>query len=194
MANVGSERIFISYSRKDGASLAADLRKRLIKANLSVWQDLIALEGGRDWWSQIEDALRSKALQHFVLVVTPGAMASPIVRQEIRLARQEGKTVSPVSASNLDDFSNFPRWIGQTYTLDLPEHFNTLIGVLQNASRQGRVVMMAPDPPAYFVPRPNEFDTLKNRLLDSKGDAVAITAALRGAGVTARRHWQSARP
>jgi hypothetical protein len=27
-----------------------------------------------------------------------------------------------------------------------------------------------------------EFDTLKKQLLDSKGDAVAITAALRGAG------------
>jgi hypothetical protein len=32
------------------------------------------------------------------------------------------------------------------------------------------------------VQRPLEFDALKKQLLDSKGDAVAITAALRGAG------------
>ncbi|MFZ1104160.1 MAG: hypothetical protein WAN86_15175 [Hyphomicrobiaceae bacterium] len=45
-----------------------------------------------------------------------------------------------------------------------------------------RVPMMAPEPPADFVPRPVEFDGLKRRLLDAKGDAVGITAALRGAG------------
>ena len=63
---------------------------------LSVWQDVVALEGGQDWWSQIENALRSKELQHFVLVVTTAALESGVVKQEIRLARQEGKSVSPV--------------------------------------------------------------------------------------------------
>jgi hypothetical protein len=32
------------------------------------------MEGGRDWWGQIEDALKSKALQHFVLIVTAAAL------------------------------------------------------------------------------------------------------------------------
>jgi hypothetical protein len=54
--------------------------------------------------------------------------------------------------------------------------------VLQAESRQKRVAMMAPDPPSDFVQRPLEFDALKKQLLDAKGDAVAITAALRGAG------------
>ena len=80
-------RIFISYSRKDGAKFAAELRKLLERENISVWQDIITLEGDQDWWSQIEDALKSKALQHFVLIVTPSGLASPVVRREIRLAR-----------------------------------------------------------------------------------------------------------
>ena len=43
--------------------------------------------------------------------------------------------------------------------------------------------MMAPEPPADFVQRPDEFNALKRQLLDAKGDSVAaITAALRGAG------------
>src|SRR6516164_3344602 len=42
--------------------------------------------------------------------------------------------------------------------------------------------MIAPEPPPDFVQRPVEFDALKRDLLDAKGDAVAITAALRGAG------------
>ena len=107
MPDPTSARVFVSYSRKDGAAFAADLCEKLRKEDLSVWRDLVALEGGRDWWSQIEEAIRSKALQHFVLVVTPAALASPIVRREIRLARQEGKTVSPVKApgsANLEKY------------------------------------------------------------------------------------------
>jgi hypothetical protein len=38
------------------------------RENLSVWLDIITLEGGRDWCGRIEEALKSKALQHFVLV------------------------------------------------------------------------------------------------------------------------------
>jgi hypothetical protein len=104
-------RIFISYSRKDGAEFATNLRRRLQEENFSIWQDLLALEGGRDWWSQIEDVLKSKVLHHFVLVVTPAALASPIVRQEIRLARQEGKSVCPVKGPELDDLGTLPPWL-----------------------------------------------------------------------------------
>ena len=54
--------------------------------------------------------------------------------------------------------------------------------VLAGPSYQNRVPMMAPEPPVDFVQRPVEFEALKRKLLDAKGDAVAITAALRGAG------------
>jgi len=183
MVGQPSGRTFISYSRKDAAEYAAWLRTWLGERDLSVWQDIVALEGGRDWWSQIEDALKSRALQHFILVVTPAALESPMVRREIRLARQEGKTVCPVKGPGLGELSKLPRWLGQIYDLDLAEHKTTLIRVLQDESRQKRVPMMAPEPPPDFVPRPREFDALKARLLDAKGDSVAaITAALRGAG------------
>jgi hypothetical protein len=46
---------------------------RLICAR-SFWGNIVSLEGGRDWWSQIEEALKSKALEHFVLLVTPEAL------------------------------------------------------------------------------------------------------------------------
>src|SRR5208337_1727228 len=182
MPDPTSARVFVSYSRKDGAAFAADLCEKLRKQDLSVWRDLVALEGGRDWWSQIEEAIRSKALQHFVLVVTPAALASPVVRREIRLARQEGKTVSPVKGPGLGELGNLPRWLGQVFDLDLSEHFTTLIRVLRDQSRQKRVPMMAPEPPVDFVKRPAEFQALKAKLLDAKGDAVAISAALKGAG------------
>src|SRR5271165_7501713 len=117
MPDHASARIFVSYSRKDGAAFAADLRSKLLRNDLSVWQDIVALEGGRDWWSQIEEAIRSKTLQHFVPVVTPAALASPVVRREIRLARQEGKTVSPVRGPGLGELGQLPRWLGQVFDL-----------------------------------------------------------------------------
>jgi TIR domain len=92
MTKPAPARIFISYASKDGAVFAAELRRDLEAKGFTIWQDLVALEGGLDWWSQIEEALKSKALQHFILVLTPHALASPVVRREIRLARQEGKT------------------------------------------------------------------------------------------------------
>ncbi len=142
MVGEPSGRTFISYSRKDGAEFAGWLRALLEERDLSIWQDVVALEGGRDWWSQIEDALRSKGLQHFVLVVTPAALESPHVRREIRLARQEGKTVCPVRGPDLSDLGALPRWLGQVYDLALTEHQMTLIRVLEADSRQKRVPMI----------------------------------------------------
>jgi hypothetical protein len=182
-------RTFISYSRKDGAEFAHNLRQSLESENLSVWQDIVTLEGGRDWWSQIEDALKSKSLQHFVLVVTPAALESPVVRREIRLARQEGKTVCPVKGPGLGDLGKLPRWLGQIYNLDLPEHQTTLIRVLQDESRQKRVAMMAPEPPADFVKRPKEFDTLKSSCSTPRAMLSPSPPRCVAPVATARRRW-----
>ena len=105
----GSERIFISYSRQDGAEAAAELRARLEAEDFAIWQDLVALEGGRDWWSQIEDAIRAPSVEHLVLVVSDGALSRPVIRQEVRLARQEGVRVTPVRASDDLDLGDLPR-------------------------------------------------------------------------------------
>jgi WD40 repeat protein len=177
-----SAHVFISYSRKDGAEAAAELRRWLEDKGFAIWQDLVALEGGRDWWSQIEAALKSKALHHFILIVTPGALASPIVRREIRLARQEGKTFLPVKGPALGDLAELPRWLGQIVDIDLPEHRTSLLRTLEADSKAPRVPMMAPEPPVDFVARPLVLDALKRQLIDAKGDAVPATVALRGAG------------
>jgi hypothetical protein len=174
---------FISYSRKDGADFARNRRRELELAGFSIWQDLIALESGPHWWSQIEEALRSKGLEHFVLVLTPGALQSEVVKREIRLARQEGKTVSVVRGPGIpDDFDAVPRWVGHVYFLDFHEQREVFLNKLKQAGKTNRVPMMAPESPADFVKRPREFGPLKAKLLDAKGDAVAITAALKGAG------------
>ena len=91
----GEPRIFISYSRQDGAKAAADIRDRLAAEGLSLWQDLVAMEGGRDWWRQIEEAI-GKA-EYLVLLLTPKALESEVCAKEWRYARQQGTYVVPVS-------------------------------------------------------------------------------------------------
>jgi hypothetical protein len=85
-----SPRIFVSYERQDGMGPAQALRKRLEERGFTLWQDLIALEGGLEWWMQIEQAIKSPSLEHVVLVVTPGALERPIIKKELRLARRKG--------------------------------------------------------------------------------------------------------
>jgi hypothetical protein len=168
---------------KDGAAAPAELRRTLLHEHFSVWQDSIALEGGRDWWSQIENALRSKGLQHLVLIVTRAAFASPVVRREIRLARQEGKTVSPVKGPGLGELSNLPRWLGQVYDPELREYRTTLLRNLPNSqlaesASAGTRSMRAPEPPPDVVERCAEFNALKRKPLDAKGDAMCVRCSI----------------
>src|SRR4051794_29433461 len=84
----GRPRIFVSYARRDGHEMAADLRARLAAQGFSLWQDLADMEGGRDWWRQVTEAV--DGVEHVLLVITPGALASEVVRREWRYARKQG--------------------------------------------------------------------------------------------------------
>ncbi len=177
-------RIFISYSRKDGEAFAADLRRKLIDivGEVALWRDRDRMEGGVAWWNQITEALDN--VQFMVLVATPAAMESAIVRKEWRYARQQGVCVYPVQVPGLAlDFAAMPRWMRDSHFYDLDKEWDTFVNYLQSPCNAPRVAFMAPDLPTHFVERPREFDALVNLLLDSERDnPVAITTALRGAG------------
>jgi hypothetical protein len=87
-------RIFISYARSDGRGVARELRDRLSRDHgFALWQDLADMEGGKDWWRQITAAIDQ--VEYLVLVMTKAALASPVVRDEWRYARQRGTCVIP---------------------------------------------------------------------------------------------------
>jgi len=185
--------VFISYARSDGEAFAHRLRQRLEKQNIKLWQDRVALEGGRDWWLQITEALDN--VQFMALVVTPNALKSEYVRKEWRYARQQGVCVYLIKgwvkgAPNLD-FNSLPRWMRDQHFYDLgslegksfgPE-WQKFLNDLNKTPDIRRVPFMVEDLPAGFVQRPNEFDHLVALLLDqNREEPVAITVALRGAG------------
>ncbi len=189
--NIRKDRkgVFISYARSDGEQFAAKLRERLKAEGIEPWRDRDAMEGGRDWWLQITDALDH--VQFMALVVTPNALKSDIVRKEWRYARQQGVCVYPIKGSPGIDFNSLPRWMRDAHFYDLGVIENNLSGPewkkfiadLNKTPDARRVPFMVEDLPEDFVERPVEFDQLLNLLLDEKREEpVAITAALRGAG------------
>jgi hypothetical protein len=57
MNKLTARGVFISYSRSGGEAFAQPLRMRLEREGIPLWQDRVGLEGGRDWWLQITEAL-----------------------------------------------------------------------------------------------------------------------------------------
>jgi hypothetical protein len=179
-------RIFISYARSDGEDFARNLHHRLIEEyGFAVWQDRTEMQVGEAWWQQIVDALTNEHVEYMVLVMTPAAMRSDMVRREWRLARQEGVCVLPVIASPDLDFQSLPHWMGAVHFTDpdTPEEWTRFIRTLEGPCHEKRVPFMVEDLPEDFVERSCEFNKLVSCLLDcEREDAIVITAALRGAG------------
>jgi len=181
-ANTGVvPRVFLSYARSDGEQFAADLRQRLQAEEIPLWQDRIGMEGGKDWWEQIKDAL--DVVEFMVLVMTPAAMQSKMVREEWRYARQQGVCVYPVKGKPELDFNRMPRWMRSAHFYDIDHEWQKLVNDLNTRCQQPHVPFMCKDLSPDFVTRPNEFEALSRKLLDEKREEpIAITAALRGAG------------
>ncbi len=183
-------RVFLSYARSDGEGFAQGLRGSLERVGIPLWQDRVGMEGGRDWWLQITDAIEK--VQFMVLVMTPNAMKSEVVRKEWRYARQHGVCVYPVKGAADLDFASLPKWMRDSHFYDLGfdlDHFEQgaewgkFLVDLQGVCKTPRVPFMVEDMPSDFVPRPEEFEALKGKLLGRDGtEPVAITAALKGAG------------
>ena len=185
MASVPAEaRIFVSYARSDGKEFAAELRRRLQDDHgFPLWQDLADMEGGRDWWPQIKEAI--DRTEYLVLVMTPAALASPVVRREWRYARQQGKCVIPVIGAKGLDFAGMPGWMRRAHFVDpdQPDQWRRFVRTLEAPCQAVRVPLMLDDLPEGYVVREEELEKLRAALLDrAREEPVAITAALKGAG------------
>jgi len=179
--------VFISYARSDGSEFAHRLRQQLEQQNIRLWQDRVGMEGGRDWWLQITETLDN--VSFLLLVVTPNALKSDIVRKEWRYARQQGVCVYPIQGSPDIDYNSMPRWMRDAafYDLgsvedDLSPEWPKFLNDLNKTPDLRRVPFMVEDL-GVFIERPGQFERLIKLLLDEKREEPnAITAALQGAG------------
>ena len=141
------------------------------------------MEGGVGWWKQITQALDQ--VEFLILVLTPAALQSAVMRQEWRYARQRGVSVYPIKGvpDSVLDYGSLPRWMSKTHFFDLEREWTTFVNYLKSPRSWAKVPFMAPDLREGFVERHAEFSELKTHLLDPSGtDPVAITTALQGGG------------
>jgi len=177
-------RIFVSYARSDGKEIAREICERLRSQHgLTLWHDLADMEGGNDWWRQITEAIDQ--VEHLVLIMTPNALKSPIVRREWRYARQKGRCVTPIMASPDLSFDDLPGWMGRHSFVEWwePESWTRLVRRLEAEGDTPRVPFMVGDLPENFVPRPAELQQLIGALVDeNQVEPAAVTTAIRSAG------------
>ena len=102
MTPSASRRIFVSHSHQDndfGRKLVQDLQNAL-GDETAVWYDTAGgLQGGDPWWSKIKQEL--KACSVFLVVLSPDAIASKWVNDEINIAWKQknsptGKHIIPI--------------------------------------------------------------------------------------------------
>lgn len=175
-----SPRVFISYARSDGEIMARELGQRLEQEGIPIWQDRTRMEGGLDWWLQITDALNE--VEFMVLIMTPAALRSEVVRKEWQYARQQGVCVYLVLGMKGLEFDELPRWMREVYFYDTSVEWAKLVRDLKSPCETPRVPFMVEALQEDFVPRFGQLTELVSLLLDEQADPVATRVALYGTG------------
>ena len=179
--------IFISYARRDGREIAKQLRADLEKRGFNIWQDVVAMEAGSDWWQQIKEAIDGSVVM--VLVLTDGALASGVVHDEWTYARTVGTYIIPVTPDSAI-FDKAPRWISKVDVVildqkheDYVEAYPRFVKQLNDPPERTPRPFTVPNLPEHYVNRPAQMDALVTHLLDdTQANPVAITTALQGGG------------
>lgn len=130
-----SNEIFISYSRRDQefvTRLASDLNTQVA----GVWFDQSSIQLGEKWRDEIMEGIRD--CKAFILVLSPDAMASRYVREEVNKALELGKTIFPVIYRPADWTGEFETLVKEVQTLDLrsgsyTDNFQKLVDGLMEA-------------------------------------------------------------
>ena len=92
-------KVFISYSHQD-KSFAKKLAGELEGAGMKVWWDFDSLKGGHDWQKEIERGIKS--CDFFLVALTPDAVNSEWVGNEILYASNAQKTIIPLHVKKCD--------------------------------------------------------------------------------------------
>lgn len=100
-------KVFISYSRRDGAETAERLARVLTEHRFDVFLDRFRIPPGADLLERISDELIDKAM--VVVVETPGSVASPWVRYEVSTAVTRRLGVAAVNLVNAPPMQSIDR-------------------------------------------------------------------------------------
>jgi hypothetical protein len=143
---MSDDRTFVSYSRADSpfaVKLASDLRAN----GASVWIDQLDIAAGARWDDAIEEALRRSA--RVIVLLSPKAVASQNVLDEVSFAMDEGKTLVPV----LVEPCTVPMRLRRLQYVDFTSGYETALGRLLVTLGVGRTPASPVATPPAEAPR-----------------------------------------
>jgi virginiamycin B lyase len=94
LAPVQRKQIFLSYNRRASLTFVRVLRDFLAAYGYDVWLDVTRIHAGDAWMDVVKREVDASDI--LLCIVTPGAVASRVVRDEIARASLHGKKVIPV--------------------------------------------------------------------------------------------------
>jgi WD40 repeat protein len=185
-------RVFISYSRKDGATLAQHLQSDLAKQGLDAWLDTEDLNAGRVWSTEVEREIDTR--QVTVAVLTDGSYKSAICRGEQIRALRKGKRLIPVlgtqgadvpvyiEALHYRDFTN-----DSAYTASFGELLDDIRGdatatLPDTYGKTPVTYLTVPPRVANYVERPEALEALRDALFSEDHRQPIALTALAGMG------------
>lgn len=118
---------FFSYSRED-SEFALRLAGDLKAAGANVWLDQLDITPGQRWDSAVEDALKN--CPRLIVVLSPAAVKSQNVMDEVSYALEERKTVIPVIHRDCDIPFRLRRVQHADFRQDYARSLQGLIGTL----------------------------------------------------------------
>ena len=106
-------RIFLSYSHKDAGEIAEFLYTRLKGAGFEVWKDDHNLSLGSNFPKEIYEAVSEQ--DYFMPLISPAALESRWVQQEIGTAQALGKNITPILLEHISP----PPFLSALHTLEM---------------------------------------------------------------------------
>ncbi len=177
--------VFISFANADGRPLAQDLRDCLEAAGIRCWLEPEDMQGGEPWKQQILDALDK--VRFMLLVLTKGALGSEWVPWEWKSARSRRVRIVPVMPDDpaiKPDIQQIPQMIRHVdFWKDPSERGGLVLHIKSRPEPPLRAPFLVPDKPKTYVQRTQEYEALRDLLLDKQRvNPVAITTAIEGGG------------
>jgi len=181
-----THKIFISYARKDGRDLALRLQNSLTTRGYDVWLDTSEIDGGGSWGVEIERAIDE--CNTLLALMSPASYTSEICRAEQLRAIRKEKRIIPLLVHPTDR----PIWLETLNYRDFthPDGYETSFTQLHTDLQLSDYTAVArPNTPntaeplaKHFIPRPDEFERLKNAILSDVTDRTVALTALQGMG------------
>jgi len=165
-AEISLTKIFISYAREDGGSIALKVKNYLENLKYEVFLDKVKIIGGERWNEKLRKSIISCDI--LIVIITPAALRSEWVGKEVKEATNRGRYIIPIRQNTA---RNYPLEWGLDrlqiidYQIDDEEDYSRLYTKISES-----IIAYAKDPEVS--------DTLKRRLEHKKRLRLSIYCTL----------------